>query len=160
MITTWSPMLSITIYPEHKRANLGYQKQLAEAANFRSTGASYNEYLRFQTQPGHSLDPKAYYNTRRIVRLLPVSRTRQSISLPRKQPTRDLSGELSSRDTRTAREDKCVQALALRYNYHKFTWHTACLGSGVVTSSGEGVLFDPVRDWGKRSIVIHGTRQY
>ena len=35
------------IYPEHKRGNFDYQKQLAEAANFRSTGASYNEYLRF-----------------------------------------------------------------------------------------------------------------
>ena len=55
--------------PEHKRANLGYQKQLAEAANLRSTGACYNEYLRFQTQPGYSLDPKAFYNTRRITSL-------------------------------------------------------------------------------------------
>ena len=40
------------IYPEH---NINHQKQLAAAANFRSTGASYNEYLRFQTQPGYLL---------------------------------------------------------------------------------------------------------
>ena len=28
------------IYPEHKRGNLDHQKQPAEAADFRSTGAS------------------------------------------------------------------------------------------------------------------------
>ena len=57
------------IYPEHKRDNLSYQKQLAEAANFWSTGASYNEYLRFQARPGHPLDPNAFYNTWRITSL-------------------------------------------------------------------------------------------
>ena len=30
----------------------------------------------------------------------------------------------------------------------------------IVTSKGEGVLFGPVRDWGKRSVAILGTRQY
>ncbi|KAF8432503.1 hypothetical protein BGX38DRAFT_248137 [Terfezia claveryi] len=54
------------IYPEHKRQDNNYQKQLAKAVNFRSAGASYNEYLRFQTQPGHLLDPKTFYNIRRI----------------------------------------------------------------------------------------------
>ena len=39
------------IYPEHKRANLGYQKQLTEAANFRSTGASYNQDILLILRP-------------------------------------------------------------------------------------------------------------
>ena len=54
------------ICSEHKGHNINHQKQLAEAANLRSTGARYNEYLRFQTQPGYLLDPKTFYNTRRI----------------------------------------------------------------------------------------------
>ena len=61
---------AVHIYPEHKRANLGYQKQLAEAAKIldRLVQATM-KYIRFQTQPGYSLDRKAFYNTRRITSL-------------------------------------------------------------------------------------------